>query len=383
MLTSVRAARWLAMAKKQVCHRSIGVVVLLTGIKLLVVLVIAWAVGGATTTLCRWDCEWYTKLIAHGYDVEPIAAPGYDMANWAFFPLYAAIARVLADVSRLSAFWSGTLVSFVCTVASTIVSIHYRSLTRPGSNVSNWIAVMILYPFSIYFSFVYTESLYAVLTFFLLYSLERQFPIKSAVGAGLLAITRPTGVLSFPIVGMAAASRMTRALRAKSASAATLHVVVDEIFALLLMPLGLAFFMWYLWSLVGDAMAFAHVEAAWNRPLGNPLLQLWEALKPLEVSSAEYSALAAVVGLVGAAWLAVRRLWSESWLLAATIFLAFSAGPNSVPRYTFASPVFILCVGDLVDRIPARSVRLMLAFMGSSIQAYFFVLWVLNSYRLI
>ena len=384
MLVSLRrAAHPLVAFGETVTRNSVyRVALLLLALKFVLVLAAASSMaGGVEGALCQWDCSWYLSIINHGYDVEALAIPGQDQANWPFFPLYPAISAIVARLTGFSGFWSGTLVSFACSVGIIIVSILYRIKTRPVSNPENWTIVLILYPFSLYFFFVYTESIYAFLQLLLLYNFERKAQTGTVISASLLAVTRPTGVLSFPFIALVLLYRLWQSLRAGSDIRAKLYSVSNQIFLLLLMPLCLALFMLYLYSLVGDPLAFAHVEISWGRVFNNPLKQIWWALNRNDLgavsqgNSASCEALVALLGLGVAVWLAKRRHWFESWMLAATILLTFSSGRDSTLRYTLANPIFLLGVGDCVDWIRPFSIRLLLALMALLVQAYLFVDW--------
>jgi hypothetical protein len=383
LLRLSRAAQSLIDSRGVIARDSVyHIALLLLCLKFVLVLAAAsFMAGGVEGALCHWDCTWYLSIINHGYNVEARAMPGQDLANWAFFPLYPGLSAIVAKLTGLPGFWSGTLVSFGCSVGFAIVSVLYRIESRPASKPENWPFVLVLYPLSLYFLFVYTESIYAFLQIILLYNFERKAQTGTVISAGLLAATRPTGVLSFPFITVVSLYRLHQSLPAGLNARKKVDTVTNQIFLLLLMPLGLALFMLYLYHLVGDPLAFSHVEISWGRVLHNPLKQIWWALNrndfaaALRGYSAAFEALMALLGLGVAAWLAKQRHWFESWMLAATILLAFSAGPDSILRYTLASPVFLLGVGDFVDWIKPLSLRLLLAFIALLAQAYFFADW--------
>lgn len=37
--------------------------------------------------LCRWDCQWYVRIVEEGYDPFPVPSM-INAGNWAFFPLF-------------------------------------------------------------------------------------------------------------------------------------------------------------------------------------------------------------------------------------------------------------------------------------------------------
>ncbi len=74
-------------------------------------------------------------------------------------------------------------------------------------------------------------------------------------------------------------------------------------------------------------------------------------------------------------WLLWRRLFLETWLLGATVLLALTTGVLSMPRFVMTNPVFLLVLGDGVDRIGSRTVRIAWRPMAVLLQAYLLYLW--------
>lgn len=365
----------------------LGLIAGLTLVKLLLYVAAAQPFGGAHV-LCQWDCEWYVHTIKDWYDPEPRLQPATDLANWAFFPLFPLLGRILRAVTGLSAFWSGTAVAILCFAGFATLSSRYRALTRPQARPVPWIVTLIVYPFSLYFFMVYTESLYLLLTVLLLLSVRTRDFTGACVATGLATATRPTGVIAIPYLLVEGAWRARTAFRRGLDLATRTRIVADIAFPLALAPLGLICYMAYLYWLTGDTLAFSHIQVAWSRILLNPLKMLyWSLLKndwnllldPEAPQSKAYAASFAVVAGLSCLWLLWRGLFLEMWLLGATVLLALTTSVDSIPRYVTANPVFLLVVGDLVDRVGSRPARIGLAVASILLQGFLLRLWFARS----
>lgn len=365
----------------------LGALLALVALKLgLIVAAAHW--DGGTHALCQFDCAWYVHTAEHGYDRQPTLFPEVDLVNWAFFPLYPLLTRVFMALSGLSGFWSATAVSALCFAAFAALSVEYRRLTRAGSDPVTWIGVLLVYPYSLYFFMAYSESLYLLMSVLLLLAARRGASIAAGVSTALLSATRPTGLLAIPYLAAVALWRGRRLLRQGPDAEARRRGLADLLFPLALMPLGMAAYMAYLYWLTGDALAFQHAQVAWGRAFVNPLKTFyWELrandwailLSSQGPESRSYDVAFAVPVALGCAWLLVRRLPFEAWLLGCTAYLALGTGSISFPRIVAANPVFLLLAGDVADRIRWRAARWALAGLCLVLQAVLLHRWLLGS----
>src|SRR3569833_2410803 len=115
----------------------------------------------------------------------------------------------------------------------------------------------------------------------------------------------------------------------------------DAVLGLFLAPLGAFIYMAFLNWWVGDGLAFYHVQRAWSRPSGNPVLFLWEALTNFPTSgwlpnSPQQSALAVLTGFVLIGLLFRRRQWAGATFSLISLVVPLFAGMASVLRFTAA-----------------------------------------------
>ena len=287
---------------------------------------IAWLAFGSLppslTDLCRWDCRWYGTIVNHGYQIAP--EPNFrGYANWAFFPVFPFSARAVAHVTHL-----GTMVSLVITsrlmyaVSIVLFMLLLRRLMDARAALLGG-AVLAFNPYLVYGHVGYSESLYFALTalgFLMLH--QRRWVWAGVIGA-VLSATRVPGLL-FAIPYVIAILRSRATIRRDWP-----RMLLGGV----LLPLGLVLFSLSLSSIVGDGLAFDHVQVAWGRSLDNPLEVLGLGLR-----DGGWSAIDAVIGIGAiavAVWLIVRREYEYGVFLLFATVIPISEGLLSLPRFVF------------------------------------------------
>lgn len=324
----------------------IGGVVLL---RLAVYAVLALPHGGLVAAMCGFDCGWYERIALAGYGSDADWPPHGSLPNWAFFPLYPMLLRIGVAVSGVPARLTGIVLSSLFLAGFMAAGAAYLRRTRgAGAAPGRFVVLAAVVPCGLFFTAVYTEALFAFLATLALLGLAYARPGAGALAAALTSATRPTGILLAPVFAL----RGLLALRREGVRALLPAVIA---------PLGLVGYMAAQWIAVGDPLEFSHVQAYWGREFRGPQVFLWEgmaawdwaALGTLEFSRS-FNAAWGLLGLVAAAWLALRRHWAEAWLLASCVLLPASTGLDSLPRYVACNPVFLFAVHDVLARLNRR-----------------------------
>jgi hypothetical protein len=290
-------------------------------------------IGRYLETLCFWSCDAYSGIAERGYDAAPNAAA---RANSAYFPLYPATVWLFKAVTGLPTLIAGFLLSNGFVAAAALLS-------RPlfgGNNRAYWLFVLTLLvgPFSFFFSTLYSESLFILLTVAVLVALQRSNYLAAGIAGALLSATRPTGVL---IVFAILTQIFLDHRRAGGSFAAFPRRVIrdpEAMLALFVAPLGLFAYMAYLHLHVGDALAFARVQVGWGRELDNPidtLLRVFAGELSVNYRSlVDYSwAFAALVGLALSVALVVRGRIAAGVFCALCITVSLATGITSMVRF--------------------------------------------------
>jgi hypothetical protein len=204
----------------------------------------------------RWDAVHYLDIATRGYQ-------GTDMA---FFPLFPALIRVVGSLAG-NHLIAGLLVSNASFFFGLLYL--YKLLEREYDRAVARRAIFYvsIFPTAVYFTAVYTESLFFMLTVASFYYMRSRHWWLAGVFGFFAALTRVEGVLllvPFVIEWFA----QERPLRARAFA---------DLCAALLIPLGMALYMGYLWVLRADPLYFSHVQVHWNRHLAMPWVSLANA----------------------------------------------------------------------------------------------------------
>src|SRR3954447_16578336 len=204
--------------------------------------------------LARWDSVWYLAIANDGY-------PADDPRRAAFFPLYPLLVGAVNALVR-EPILAGTLVSLAC-FAVALVLLHRLTaleLGAPAARMTVW--ALALFPGAVFFSAVYSEALYLMLSVGCIYAARTgRWATAGAVGA-LGAATRSAGVLlvvPLVVLWLARSERRPR-------DAAWIALV----------PAGLAAFCAALAAGGGDALAPFHAQDIWFRHFAGPFAGVWD-----------------------------------------------------------------------------------------------------------
>jgi hypothetical protein len=311
-------------------------------------------VGNALVApLARWDSVWYLAIANDGY-------PADDPRRAAFFPLYPLLLRA-GDAVLGSPLVAGALVSFVCFGVALVLlgRLAELELGAPAARMTVW--ALALYPGAVFFSAVYSEALYLVISIGCLYAARTgRWAWAGCLGA-LGAATRSAGVL---LVVPLAVMWLTRADgRPRRAGDAAWIAVV---------PAGLAGFCAVLALGGGDALAPVHAQDIWFRHFAGPFVGLWDGTRAAwsgvhhlgdpaaRADVVLFGFLLAAVPMVVAT---VRRLppaYGAYVLTALALPLSYPVGPQplmSLPRFlAVLFPLFMATGAWLAEGGTARRV---------------------------
>ncbi len=209
----------------------------------------------------RWDAVHYIDVATYGYH-------GTDMA---FFPLYplliAGIGSLIGNHLVAGLIVSNAALFFGLLFLYKLVEHEFdRGVARRA------IFYISIFPTAVFFSAVYTESLFFMLTVASFYYMrERRWWLAGGIGL-FAALTRVEGVLlivPFVIEWVMANRELLRDPFDPERSKALRDALVN-LLPLVLVCVGLGLYMGYLWVLNGDPMYFSHVQIHWNRHLAAP-----------------------------------------------------------------------------------------------------------------
>lgn len=208
----------------------------------------------------RWDAVHYLDIATQGYQ-------GTDMA---FFPLFPFLIRVLGGLvgNHLVA---GLLVSNAAFFFGLLYLYKLLEHEYDRSVGRRAIFYVSIFPSAVFFSAVYTESLFFMLTVASFYYMRAHKWWLAGLFGFFAAMTRVEGVL----LGAPFLIEWYMQYRPN------FFRNIGKLVPAALIPLGLSIYMFYLWVLRGDPLYFSHVQINWNRHLAAPWVSVIDSFRKI------------------------------------------------------------------------------------------------------
>jgi hypothetical protein len=325
----------------------------------------------------RFDATYYQSLWQSGYSGQLAAY------HAAFYPLYPLLVRAIGTLP-VGPELAALLISNLAFLAALflIYRIAIRYLEPAVASRSLWI--LALWPWAIFYSYAYAESVELVIVAAAFLLMERGAWIWSGLVAGIAGASRPSGILTslafagefiqrvfdFPSplgegrVGATSNVPPPRgedrvgAVRVRDRDSLT-RVVIGG----LLSPLGLVAFCLILLAQRGNPFAFLHAQSLWLGPQPrNPLFPITSALRLFtrhDILDTEAPVFPILVGFVAAIAWSVRRLplryaaWGAGFLLVAVLQGYYVRSVTAAPRHVLEWFPLFFAVASLLR--PSRA----------------------------
>ena len=286
----------------------------------------------------RADSGWYLSIVNKGYVYDAANIAG--VSNVAFFPLYPLLIWLLGSTG-LSYKAAAAIISNLCALGFSFMLFKLLSMDFSPSDSKRAVIYVLIFPVSFFFSAVYTESLFLLLTVSSFYFARKSNWLAAGVLGGLSALARPTGFLLF----------LPLAFEYLYQKRFDLRQVRPNVLALLLVPLGVLLFMAYCQAQFGDALAFAHSTAQRNgqSALSGQTLNLFKTLFRQDPNDApfpmNYVYLSTALSAIAISFASFKFL-RKSYAIYAVLFVfaAFGLGRiEGIMRYSAAVfPLFAM-----------------------------------------
>jgi hypothetical protein len=209
LIRGLRAGREESAASIARTALSTRVVVLVAGYVAVVTIGLAQSSVGFTTSSdaalnlpARFDAGWYGSIALNGYYFEG----RFDkQQNVAFFPAFPMLERVagyplgafapgIPQERRMARMlWGGVLVSLFAFAWAAVYLWRLARDTIGADRATAAVALLAAYPFAVFYSAPYTESLFLLGTVAAIYHFRRSELMKAAAWGLLVGLTRPNG----------------------------------------------------------------------------------------------------------------------------------------------------------------------------------------------
>lgn len=211
----------------------------------------------------RWDSVWYLQIAHQGY---------FSRGSSAFFPLYPLLIHIGAGIFG-SEILVGTLISVVCMIAATYLLYLLARLEMGDRAARTTVLLLAFFPMSFFFSAVYTESLFLMLSLGAIYAARMDRWAIASILAALASASRINGILLIvPLLliylyGPRSAPNRT----ARAGWWRPRYRLSPSVLWLLLVPAGLAAYLGYLWVAHNAPLApFQVQDALWRHHFAGP-----------------------------------------------------------------------------------------------------------------
>ncbi|HXI34046.1 MAG TPA: mannosyltransferase family protein [Gemmatimonadales bacterium] len=325
----------------------------------------------------RWDTAFYHSIATTGYDWNRAA---FLHQNVVFFPLYPLLMRCGGALLGGHPLLAGTLISLAAFSGAIVVLYRLAVLEIGEERAWPVILLMATYPYALFYSAVYTESLFLLLTVSAFYAMRRGWLVPAALAGFGAGLARPNGFwLALPLLwlavtapepGTAAVARRWSKARVAACLAALAPIA------------GVALFSGYLALRFGDPLAWVHGQAAWGTPLlgRGPAPDPARTAADLRVKFTEVIVYAGDIVAFGVAALAIRPV-ARRLGVAYALWIAVNIFPPvaahlfiSVGRFTAVLFPLFFWMALVMPR--ERLVRVAGAFAAcQAIFAVWFFLW--------
>ena len=232
------------------------------------------------------DTFWYLKIANSGYPVITskrelgyAKGPDYKQSEWAFFPLYPVLIVFTSKLLNTDFSNSGLVLSILFSIASILGVYWFGLIFFKDKSLAFFSAlIMFSFPFSFYFSMLYTEAIYLTLLIFSFISIYyRQYSILFLLLIPL-TLVRPNGItmlipLYLYFLEQNGILKKYSVDRDKFLNKKYLIRSLSFISA----PLTFCAYSIYQYKMTGYFFAFSIAQAGWYRELTFPLFSLFNS----------------------------------------------------------------------------------------------------------
>jgi hypothetical protein len=215
----------------------------------------------------RWDTGWYLGLANEGYVYVP-DAPANHQQNIAFFPAYPMAIRYLSVLFGRHVLWTGVVISFVSFyLALTYFLRLSRDLLKDEEKAVTAVMLLASYPFAVFFSAVYTESLFLLTLMGAVYHFHKNQLWRAALWGFVCGLTRPNGSLLSIVLGLMAVAPMWDAVRWRPILPPPpgWSTIVRRLLAAASPGIGMLAFSAFIYRLTGHPFMWTMQNVAWGR----------------------------------------------------------------------------------------------------------------------
>ena len=295
----------------------------------------------------NFDGLHFLSIAQYHYDY-----PGKTDLSYAFFPVYPWLIRTLNIFG--SYIVSGLFLSHLFFIAALFFLYRLVLLDEKPRIAKSTVLLVLLFPTSLFFGSVYSESLFLLLAVLSFYFARKKYFLPACLAALLAATTRVTGIFIWPAIAYEFWLAHGKSIR-KSINPSAIWLALP--------PLGLLSYMRFQLEKVGDPLFFAHIQSVFAGRTVDKLILVHQVFyryfKMLFLTDPFSSVYFAVVIefitaslILGVIIFTIKRMRFSYWIFMFLSFLlpSFSGTFMSVPRYALVLFPLYISLAKFFDR---------------------------------
>lgn len=213
----------------------------------------------------RYDAGWYGEIALEGYAFQG----RFDrQQNLAFFPAFPMLERVASyplgafaqgaprDRALARVLWAGVIISIVAFAWAAVYLWRLARDTIGEARAFDAVALSAAYPFALFFSAAYSESLFLLGAVAAIYHFRRNEFVAAAAWGLLVGLTRPNGCFLSVVLALFAVRQVTRSSGRQ---------IATSLVAAAAPGIGMLIFSAYVKHLTGAWFGWARLHETWGR----------------------------------------------------------------------------------------------------------------------
>ncbi len=212
----------------------------------------------------RHDAGWYFGIAHSGYEWNPAGRTGQQ--NIVFFPLLPMLMRYLSLLLGRQLLWTGVFVSFAAFLWGLVYLYRYAREEMGSDRALATATLLCAYPFAVFYSAPYTESLFLLTSVAACYHFRREELWKAGAWGLLCGLTRPNGCLLSIVLALMAIHPLWRGGWRLSQSPPMGWLRLADRFAVASLPgIGMIIYSMFIYYLTGDPLQWSKQQVGWGR----------------------------------------------------------------------------------------------------------------------
>lgn len=312
--------------------------------------------------LCHFDSEWYIDIIENGYQSIPRET---GQANYAFYPLYPMTVKFLKHFfpADFTTNQIGILLSNFCIFIGAFVSVKWIRTLHSKENGYFFVFLLFFAPHSMYFAMTYTEAMFMMFCIIFFYAAQNKKFLIASICACFAALTRIVGVfLVFPLVIIMYQEVYGNLISIKNLIDFIKKTLLNplRLFEILLCPLGIFSYLYFLYKLVGDVWASAHIEVAWHQSYHSVIKAIYNnLLTPGSGASSQYWALWAILSFFLIGYLVYKKYYAHALFGFLSLVVPFNTDLVAASRYVMGTVVIYLALYEFLKNKQTAKIVIM------------------------